>query len=204
LFAGRLVPVAVGRIPVAVGGLADSGIVLRLTRGRLWIGFLAALLIGIVALNVLALSFSASSSRGATAADELSRQNSALRAQIARELSNSEVQQAATRLGLTVPDPGAIGYLSTSADDAATAAKRLRSGQLTLGTSSLAAVAATTTVDTTVPTIAPPIATTPAVDPAATATTTDPAATAPVVPTEPTTTTDPATAGTPAGGVTAP
>ena len=34
----RLVPLAVGRTAVAVSGLADSGVVHRLTRGRLWIG----------------------------------------------------------------------------------------------------------------------------------------------------------------------
>src|SRR5687767_11636042 len=56
------VPVAVGRTAGAVGGLADSGLVVRLTRSRLWIGLLGALLVGIVALNVMALSFNASQS----------------------------------------------------------------------------------------------------------------------------------------------
>ena len=41
-----------GAPPVAVSGLAESGVVRRLTRGRLWIGALATLLVGIVALNV--------------------------------------------------------------------------------------------------------------------------------------------------------
>ena len=57
---------AVGRTAGAVSGLAESGIVHRLTRGRLWIGLLATLLVGIVALNVLALGFSASASRPAS------------------------------------------------------------------------------------------------------------------------------------------
>jgi len=40
---GLQIPVAVGqRTAVAVGGLADSGLVHRLTRGRLWILLLAA------------------------------------------------------------------------------------------------------------------------------------------------------------------
>jgi hypothetical protein len=56
------VPVAVGATAGAVGGLADSGLVVRLTRGRLWIGALAMLLVGIVALNVMALSLNATSS----------------------------------------------------------------------------------------------------------------------------------------------
>jgi hypothetical protein len=121
------VPVAVG----AVGGLADSGVVVRLTRGRLWIGILAALLVGIVALNVMALSFSASSSEAGQQADELKRLNSAARTQIATLTASDEIQQTATRLGLYVPRPNQIGYLEPSAGDAAAAAKRLRDGELT-------------------------------------------------------------------------
>jgi hypothetical protein len=120
------VPVAVG----AVGGLADSGLVHRLTRGRLWIGILAVLLVGIVALNVMALSFSASSSEAGRQADELKRLNSAAGAQIAQLTASAEIQQTATRLGLYVPSPNEIGYLEPSEKDAVTAARRLRSGEL--------------------------------------------------------------------------
>src|SRR5206468_10135286 len=74
----RLVPLAMGRTAVAVSGLADSGLVHRLTRGRLWIGALTTLVVGIVSLNVLALSFNASSSRVGTQADALDREISAL------------------------------------------------------------------------------------------------------------------------------
>ena len=120
------VPVAVG----AVGGLADSGVVVRLTRGRLWIGMLAALLVGIVALNVMALSFSSSSSEAGRQADVIKRQNSAYRAKIATLTASQQVQQTAGRLGLYVPKPNQIGYLRPSAEDAAEAAKRLRAGEL--------------------------------------------------------------------------
>jgi hypothetical protein len=186
---------------VAVGGLADSGLMVRLTRGRLWIGFLGALLIGIVALNVLALSFSASSSRAGAAADELERQNSAARAQIARDLSNGEVQGAAGELGLSMPSAGSIGYLKSGPDDAAEAAKRLRSGDLTQGTASVA----TTTTATVPETTAAPVTTDPAattVPPATTATTPTDTTVAPVTTTTPTATTDPTAVS--AGGVSAP
>jgi hypothetical protein len=128
---GRLVPIAVGRTAGAVGGLADSGVVLRLTRGRLWIGALAVLLVGIVGLNVMALSLNASSSKTAQQSDALKRHNSELRAQLARELSSEKVQRAAAQLGLIVPEPGTIRYLQPGDGDAAEAAKRLRSGELT-------------------------------------------------------------------------
>ena len=126
----RLVPLAVGRATVAFGGLADSVLVQRLTRGRLWIGALATLLVGIVALNVMALSITASTSKVAAQAEELKRTNSALAARVAGELSNERVQRVAARLGLLVPDPASIIYLRPGADDAAIAARRLTSGDL--------------------------------------------------------------------------
>jgi hypothetical protein len=143
----RLVPVAVGRTAVAVGGLADSGLIFRLTRGRLWIGLLATLLVGIVGLNVVALSFSARSSETARKAETLEQRNSALRAQLASQLSNDELQAAAAKLGLLSPAPGAIRYLKPGPDDAAIAAERLRSGELTTDDAAAVTPAVTETVD---------------------------------------------------------
>src|SRR5262245_56283106 len=108
---GRLVAVGVGRTAGAVGGIADSGLVVRLTRGRLWIGLLASLLVGIVALNVVALGLNASSSKLAQQADGLQRANSALHAKLAGELTNEQVQKAALAIGLVVPEPGMVRYL---------------------------------------------------------------------------------------------
>ena len=160
----RLVPLAVGRTAVAVSGLADSGLVHRLTRGRLWIGALTTLLVGIVSLNVLALSFNASSSRVGGQADTLDREISALRAKIATNgASNQRVQAAAAKLGLIVPEPGSVGYLRPRPNDAAVAAKRLASGELTTEPS-YAAPAAPVSAPTTIPTSPP------TTDPAAVAT----------------------------------
>jgi hypothetical protein len=155
----RLVPIAVGRTAGAVSGLAESGLVHRLTRGRLWIGVLTGLLVGIVALNVLALSFNASSSKETRQIDVLNRQISTLRAQVAASgVSNEHVQAQASRLGMIVPEPGSIGYLQASSKAAATAAKRLESGEITAGapipTDPTLATSTTTTTDpglTTVP-----------------------------------------------------
>jgi hypothetical protein len=179
----RLVPLAVGRTAVAVSGLADSGLVHRLTRGRLWIGALTTLLVGIVSLNVLALSFNASSSKVGGQADALDREISALRAKIATNgASNERVQAAAAKLGLIVPEPGSVGYLRPKPDDAAVAAKRLVSGELTTEptytapTAPVSAPATTPTspaaTDTGPTTIQPtqPTETTPSPDPAATTT----------------------------------
>jgi hypothetical protein len=148
----RLVPIAVGRTAGAVSGLAESGLVHRLTRGRLWIGVLTSLLVGIVALNVLTLSFNSSSSKATHQTDVLNRQISTLRAQVAASgISNEHVQAQANELGMIVPEPGSVGYLEPSPKDAATAAKRLVSGELTAGsvTPTDPSLATTTTETTT-------------------------------------------------------
>ena len=180
------VPVVVGRTAGAVGGIADSGFVLRMTRGRLWIGVLGALLVGIVALNVWALSLNASSSKTAGQTDGLKRANSALQAQIAGDLSNEQVQAAATNLGLIIPEPGSIRYVATGGNAAAIAARRLADGEFTLGTAapSPAAPAVPVAVPETPVTPETAVAPDPAADPAATAPATTPVtpATTPVAP----------------------
>jgi hypothetical protein len=195
-----------------VSGLADTGVFVRLTRGRLWIGVLTVLLVGIVAINVLSLSFGATASRLGREADGLRRANSALQAQLAGQLSDLRIQGAAIRAGLIVPAAGSIRYLHVSPKDAAIAAKRLNSGELVLGsadsaltdaTSALTAPATvpTSTVTTTAPIVTtPPTAiTTPTTTPTTVAPTT--AATTPTAPTTTPVTTPPATTG---GGVAAP
>lgn len=119
------IPQAAGRAAVAVRELPDSGAVLRLTRGRAWIGVLGALLAGIVALNVLSLGLTATSGQTSVQIDALERDNSALRAGIAEKLSATKVQSAAATLGLAVPDASEIGYLTYSSADLGRAAKRL-------------------------------------------------------------------------------
>ena len=132
----RLVPLAVGRTAVAVSGLAESGVVHRLTRGRLWIVLLTALLVGIVFLNVMTLSFNAAASRTGRQADVLRREVSALQGALAKAgASDQRIQSTASGLGMIVPEPGSISYLTSKPNDAAVAAKRLASGQLTTAAS---------------------------------------------------------------------
>ncbi|HXF00842.1 MAG TPA: hypothetical protein VN458_10925 [Solirubrobacterales bacterium] len=172
----RLVPLAVGRTAGAVSGMADSGLVHRLTRGRLWIGALTTLLVGIVALNVLALSLNASSSKVGRQADSLKRQISALRAEIATNgASNQRIQEAAAKLGLIVPAPGSVGYLRHSGDDAEVAARRLASGELTSQSFTVAPLAPLS-VPTTTP-VAPVATDTAATQPATDTTDAAPATT---------------------------
>jgi hypothetical protein len=91
---------------------------MRLTRGRGWIAVLGALLVGIVALNVISLSLTAGSGRLSLQIDALKTEVSGLRAQIDQRLSASRVEAEAARLGLAVPNPRAITYLDAGDADA--------------------------------------------------------------------------------------
>ena len=126
-----MLPVAaVGRTAVAVGALADCRLVVAMTRGRVWIGVLGALLGGIVALNVWGLGLSAASSGTAARVDALQRENSVLRARIAKRLSNDRIERQAAELGLSTPAPDDVTYLEWKEGDAARAAERLRSREI--------------------------------------------------------------------------
>ncbi|MEJ7875535.1 MAG: hypothetical protein WKF62_02670, partial [Solirubrobacterales bacterium] len=159
-----------------------SGLVLGLTRSRLWIGVLGTLLVGIVALNVMALSFNAQSSKTAGISDELREANSALRADIADGLSNERLQAAAVRIGLVMPQAASALMLTPGPGDAEAAAQRLRRGDISLG-STLAEPVAEAPVDPAVPVTAPD----PVLTPAPTESTAIPAAgaPAPTIPTAP-------------------
>ena len=175
----------VAMLPVnAVGGIADSGFVIGMSKGRAWIVVLGLLLGGIVALNVVGLSLSSSGGAVSAKIDEIQQENSVLRGRIASRLSNERITRAATALGLDVPAPDAVHYLDARSSDAEKAADRLADGLIANAPPATAASEAdlTTTAETAV--IAPSTT-----DPAAT--TVDPA-TVPVDPTvAATTATDP-------------
>jgi hypothetical protein len=121
---GQLIPLA-GRTAVAVGHLPDSGLVLRMTRGRAWIVVLGVLLAGIVALNVLTLSFSASASQIDQQAVVLDRENSILGGRDARLYGTGAMRNAAGALGLAMPPSDEIHFTDAGPDDVAVAAQRL-------------------------------------------------------------------------------
>ncbi len=153
----RLVPLAVGRTAVAVGDIADSGLVMRMTRGRAWIGVLAVLLAGIVALNVASLGLSAATTKLSAQSDSLDRQNSVLRTQLAKKLSDERVDGIAARLGLSIPRPAEIGYLRAGDRYAQIAARRLASGELSAGDTSQAPPVLAGAPSSTAPSIAAPV-----------------------------------------------
>lgn len=117
LAGAALLPQAAVSAAGAVRDLSDSSLIMRLTRGRGWIAVLCALLGGIVALNVVSLSLNAGSGRLEQRIGEVERSNSALRAELAQELSASRIATTAPAEGYYVQSPNEISYLGTEDGD---------------------------------------------------------------------------------------
>jgi hypothetical protein len=193
---------AVGGAAGAVGGIADSGIVIGMTRSRVWIGVLGVLLGGIVALNVVGLSLSASTSGTAAKIDELERANTVAQATIAKRSSSDRIQAMAAGLGLDTPAPRAVSYLKANPRDAAAAAERIEAGEISvldalpiapIFTEAAAASASETTVPPIAPSAVPPVEPAPPATAVPGAEATVPPESATTIPEAPPTAVDPAT-----------
>jgi hypothetical protein len=117
--------VAAVRTAEAVRQLPDSSLVVRMTRGRAWIGVLGVLLVGIVALNVATLSFAASAGQIDEQITALEKENSMLEAREAQHFSTARVRSQGAELGLAMPNTEEPRVIELSPDDVATAAARL-------------------------------------------------------------------------------
>lgn len=117
--------VAAGRTAVAVRQLPDSGLVVRMTRGRAWIAVLGVLLVGIVGLNVATLSFAASAGKIDEQITALEKENSMLEIREAQKFSTAQVRSKGAELGLAMPTTEEPGLIEYEPADVATAASRL-------------------------------------------------------------------------------
>lgn len=86
---------------------------------------LGALLAGIVALNVVTLSFAASSSKVDESITALEQENSMLESRLARGMSAKKMRHEATGLGLAMPTTEEPTVLKVGPDVVAKAAQRL-------------------------------------------------------------------------------
>ncbi len=120
----KLIPIAVGTA-TAVRHLPDSSLMVRMTRGRAWIGVLGLLLAGIVALNVITLSLAATAGHVDQNIQALDQENSILGSRVAQRSGAARVRHDAAALGLTVASSDGIGYLKVGPHDVAIAAQRL-------------------------------------------------------------------------------
>jgi hypothetical protein len=96
-----------------------------MTRGRAWIAVLGVLLVGIVTLNVITLSFAASSGKLDEQITALDQENSTLSSRDAHLYGTGPVRNAAGPLGLAMPSSEEIHFTDFGSDDVATAAQRL-------------------------------------------------------------------------------
>jgi hypothetical protein len=117
--------IAVGRTAATVRHLPDSGLIVRMTRGRAWIGVLGVLLAGIVALNVVTLSFAASAGKIDEQITALEEENSTLGSRAAERFGTDRIRFEASQQGLVMPNLEAPKVIEYSPQDVATAAARL-------------------------------------------------------------------------------
>lgn len=117
--------VVAGRTAGAVRQLPDSSLVVRMTRGRAWIAVLGVLLVGIVALNVVTLSFAASAGKIDEQITTLENENSMLESRVAERYSTARVRGEAAQMGLAMPNTEEPHVIELRPHDVATAAARL-------------------------------------------------------------------------------
>jgi len=104
----------------------------RLLSGRLWIGLVFLLLVGIVFFNVDLLRMNRDIAVTAEKAETIKRQNARLRGDLARLGSSERIQKVAAESGLVLPAPGEVRYLKTNTGvDARNALGRLKAGPQT-------------------------------------------------------------------------
>jgi hypothetical protein len=121
---GQLIPIAVGTAS-AVRRLPDSSLMVRMTQGRAWIAVLGLLLAGIVTLNVVTLSLTATAGTVEQNIAALDRENSMLRARDAQKSGAARIRSDAAAIGLTVASSDDIKVVESSPRDVQIAAQRL-------------------------------------------------------------------------------
>ncbi len=115
----------VGRGAHVVGRIPESAAVRKISGSRIWIAVIGLLLIGIVAINVLTVSYGAMASRVETNIQTLERQNAILGSANTRALSMPRVRNAATAAGMSAPATDEIRYREFGPEVFAAAAQRL-------------------------------------------------------------------------------
>jgi hypothetical protein len=100
-----------------VRALPEHRMVDRLLRSRAWIWALGLMLGGIVAMQVSLLKLNSGISRAVETTTTLERQNGDLQARIASLSATDHVQQGALQLGMVMPAPDAVDYLTAGPRD---------------------------------------------------------------------------------------
>lgn len=101
-----------------VRALPDHPLLDRMIRGRAWIAMLGVMLVGIVAMQVEVLKLGASVGRSLQEGTTLQSRNQLLRASVASLADDQRIERLAARMGMVMPAPDAVVFLSphTTAD----------------------------------------------------------------------------------------
>lgn len=100
------------RVIASVRSLPDHALLDRLVRGRAWIPLLGLLLAGIVATQVAVLKMSASMGRSIAYTSQLQIRNEQLRTTIASLADAQRIERLAASMGMVMPHPEMVGFLS--------------------------------------------------------------------------------------------
>lgn len=104
------------RIGAFIRSLPDHKLLDRLIRGRWWIPVLGVMLAGVVAMQVEVLKLGASMGRSLERNSVLSSENAALRQSVATLGDDQRIEQLAGSMGMVMPPPQAVGFLSANAN----------------------------------------------------------------------------------------
>jgi cell division protein FtsL len=137
-----------------------------LLTGRAWIALVGLLLAGIVFFNVDVLQMNREITQMADRAAQIKRQNDRLRHDYARLASSERIQEAAASLGLVLPAPGEVRYLTSKPRLDA----RKASGRIVAPNPTYVAPEPLETAPETTTTVAPSLTTPPVTTPPATTT----------------------------------
>jgi hypothetical protein len=131
-----------------VRDLPDHALLDRVVRGRAWIPLLGVLLVGIVAMQVEILKLGTGQGRWIERGSALQTRNQSLQASVAGLMDDQRIEALAAKMGMVMPDPTAVSFLSAQpAGDAARAIANIHApdpSTFTSQTPGLSAVASST------------------------------------------------------------
>jgi hypothetical protein len=110
----------------ALIGLPEHRLLDRMIRGRVWIGFVAFALIGIVTMQLLVLKLNTGIGHALVQQSRLQRENAAMSIENSTAAAGENIEPEANRKGMQVAPVGAIGFVTVTKADIAHAAAALR------------------------------------------------------------------------------
>jgi hypothetical protein len=117
----------VAPIVARMRSLPDTTLVDRLVRGRAWIPVLGVMLAGIVAMQVEILKLGSSMGRWIDRSSALTIRNEQLRGSVAALADDQRIESLAAGMGMVMPAPTTLGFLSVRPGTVAMAAARIHS-----------------------------------------------------------------------------